>query len=309
MQWQRYLLMLVAGAFLSGCAGNKGGGPEIGENPFGPTGIPPQLRRGGAGEGTPVKAGGNTAAEAKAAAAKAAREAGYSQEDLAWTDPDNPDAELPELQELMAIGPQQETWMKSESEALRASRRSGKPLLIWFTDSAKSPASRTLSEELLTTSEFQDWAEEHTVRLVVDMTQGSNIDDAVRKTLYARQLKKKYNARGFPTLVVVSPSGEVIERYTGYRRGKEDFIFGQVKQGVSVAVENQKAWRSSLQRKGYREWSDGKGHGIFAKLGYYRDGDVILVEPDGTKIRTQEKNLSPADRVWIQEQKEARGIR
>ncbi len=310
MKWMCILPLLAAGLCLPGC-GNKAGQAEAEGNPFGPTGIPPHLRRGGGGPeeaGTPVKAGGSQAAEAEAAAEAAARAAGYSRDDLAWTDADNVDDQLPELQELMAIGPQKDPWLRSETVALRESRRTGKPLLIWFSDSKNSPASKTLSEQLLTTTEFQDWAEKNVIRMVVDMNQGSNIDDAVRKQLYARQLKKKYNSRGFPTLIVVAPSGEVIDRYTGYRRGKEDFIFGQVKQGVSLAVESRKAWQASLARKGYRNWSDGKGHEIFAKLGAYKDGKIMLVEPDGTKIRTHEKRLSSGDRVWIQEQKEARGI-
>jgi thioredoxin-related protein len=268
-------------------------------------GIPPQLGPGGKGfGGTPLKPGGNTIADAEAAA----KALGQNEADLAWTDPDNPDAELPELQELMAAGPTKGAWMKSETEALRESRKTGKPLLIWFTDSARSSTCKTLSQQLLTTQDFQNWADENTVRLVVDQTGDGDIDMATRKKVYARNLKKKYAARGYPTLMVVSPSSEVIGRYTGYRRGKEDFIFGQVKQGVEVANENRRVWHSSLEKKGYRMWSDGKGHDIFAKLGYYKDGNLILVEPEGGKVRVSESRLSAGDRVWIQKQKEIRGI-
>ena len=303
MKWQYLLPAILAGPVFTGCAGKGKNSAEAAGNPFN---IPAGALASNAAEfGTPIKRGENQAAQAEAMAKTMGYDPG---KDVIYTDPDNPDAELPELQELMAQGPREDDWRKSESEALRESRRTGKPLLIWFTDSRSSPASKTLSEQLLTTTEFQEWAEDNTIRLVVDQNQGSNIDDAVRKRLHARQLKKKYNARGFPTLMVVAPSGEVIGRYTGYRRGKEDFIFGQVKQGVSVAVENQKAWRSSLEKKGYREWSDGKGREIFAKLGAYKDGELVLVEPDGTRARTHEKRLSAADRVWIQQQKEARGI-
>lgn len=301
MNWQRQLSAMAGALLFTACAGEKATPEAAAGNPF----QMPQMGGNLKDFGTPIKGGGN---DEKAAAA-AAQALGYNPDtDLALTDPDNPDAELPELQEIMAKGPQEEIWIKSEARALRESRKTGKPVLIWFTDSANSSASRTLSENLLATSEFDSWADENTVRMVVDQNQGSNIDDAVRKKVYARDLKKKYNARGYPTLMVVSPSGEVIGRYTGYRRGKEDFIFGQVKQGVSVAVENQRVWRASLQKKGYREWSDGKGRQIFAKLGYYNNGEMVLVEPDGSKARTHEKKLSAADRVWIQEQKEARGI-
>jgi len=100
----------------------------------------------------------------------------------------------------------------------------------------------------------------------------------------------------------------VIGRYTGYRRGKEDFLWGQIKQGVAVAEEKQQAWKSSLEKKGYRDWSDGKGRSIFAKLVAYKDGQLVLAEPDGSRARTKEQNLCSADQEWIKKQKALRGI-
>ena len=126
--------------------------------------------------------------------------------------------------------------------------------------------------------------------------------------MHNRDLKKKYNARGYPTFVVLAPSGELIGRYSGYRRGKEHFIWGQMKQGVMIAAEKQEAWETSLAKKGYREWSDGKGRSLFAKLVHYKDGQLVLAEPDGQRARTQEKHLCDADREWIKKQKALRGI-
>ena len=295
------LPVLLAAGLFSGCAGTKEAEEEA--SPFGPTGIPPQLRA-NQDEGTAVAPGGNIAAGAAEALAN------YNPDELVWTDPDNPDAEIPELQGLMAVAPKKGPWRESETEALRESKQSGKPLLIWFTDSVRSGACRSLSSGLLTTSEFEEWASENTVRLIVDQSvKGKDIDDDARKKIYVRGLKKKYSARGYPTLMVLTPSGEVIGRYKGYRKGKEDFIWGQMKQGVQLAQEKQVKWKASMERKGYRDWSDGKGRVIFAKLAAYKDGELILVEPDGQRARTHEKRLSAGDRVWIQQQKELRGLR
>ncbi len=292
--------MLLATGLFSSCAGDKAEQGGLENSPFGPTGIPPELRAGRDEGGAAVAPGGNV---------QAAALANYNPDELVWTDPDDPDAEIPELQGLMAVAPQRGPWRESENEALRESKQSGKPVLIWFTDSNRSAACKSLSAGLLTTSDFDVWASENTVRLIVDQSvKGKDIDDDARKKIYVRNLKKKYNARGYPTLMVLAPSGEVIGRYKGYRKGKEDFIFGQVKQGVMLAKERQKAWKESLKRKGYRDWSDGKGRTIFAKLAAYKDGDMILVEPDGQRARTKEKNVSAGDRVWIQQQKELRGI-
>ncbi|HCQ38603.1 MAG TPA: hypothetical protein DIV39_05570, partial [Verrucomicrobiales bacterium] len=50
---------------------------------------------------------------------------------------------------------------------------------------------------------------------------------------------------------------------------------------------------------GYREWADQQGRKVFARLTRYKSGQLILVEPDGRKIRASESRLSDADRTWI----------
>jgi thioredoxin-related protein len=303
MRWFRVSFLLSMVLLLSGCGlGSKKGKPEMAGNPFGPTGVPPQLRAGQGG--TAVKPGGNVSSEAQKAALES-----YNPDELVWTDPDDPDAELPQLDTLLTAPKQKGPWWDSETEAVRESKRTGKPLLIWFTDSVRSTSCKSLSNNLLTRSEFEAWASENTVRLVVDQSvKGKNIDDTTAKVLHSRELKKKYKASGYPSLHVLAPSGEVIGRYKSYRPGQEDFIWGQLKQGVSLAKERQKSWKASLEKKGYRDWSNDSGKVIFAKLGAYQEGKMILVEPDGQRVRTHEKNLSAGDRVWIQQQKEQRGM-
>jgi thioredoxin-related protein len=302
MQPLRWIPILAASGFLASCADK----PQATASPFGPTGIPPELRKGRGAEGTAVTPGGNQAAAQEEALKKALN---YDPKtDLAWTDSDNPDAGIPELEEVWKGAGSGSRWLESETQAFREAKKTGKPVLIWFNDK-QIPASNTISTELLSTRDFENWAHENTVRLVVDMNPtGKDADEVFRRTVHNRELKKKYNARGFPTMIVVSPSSEVIGRYTGYRRGKEDFIWGQMKQGVGVANENYKVWHSGLEKKGYRQWSDGKGRSIFAKLVHYKDGELVLAEPDGQRARTKEKNLSSEDRLWIQQQKAARGI-
>ena len=305
MRWSRAIPVLSVLLLLPGCGalGGKKDEAETTPSPFGPTGVPAHLRAGH--DGTAIKPGGNAPTEAQKEALAA-----HDPNTLIWSDPDNADIELPELDGLLDAPQQKSPWWDSESMALRESTRSGKPLLIWFTDSLRSTSCKSLSTNLLERKEFEKWAEENTVRLVVDQSvKGTTIDDTTAKVLYSRELKKKYKASGYPSLHVLAPSGEVIGRYKGYRPGQEDFIWGQLKQAVSLAKERQQSWKASLAKKGYRDWSNDSGKVIFAKLGAYKEGKMILVEPDGQRIRTHEKNLSAGDRVWIQQQKELRGIR
>ena len=279
-------------------------------SPFGPTGIPPQLRANNSDPGAPVEAGGNIPASP----------AGINftpSEDIVYTDPDNPDAVIPELATVLS-NQKRGPWEESETIAKQRSVREGKPLLIWFTDSQRSPMCKALSNELFATNDFGNWATENLVRLRVDSaniktkdreadSQDSE-DYRARTIAYYAELKKRYKVMGYPALVVLSPSGEVVGQYRGYKRGDAQFVWGQLKQAHAVSVESYKGWRAGMEKKGYREWSDRRDRKIFAKLVSYSKGELILIEPNGSRARTKESSLSDNDKAWIAEQKTLRNL-
>jgi thioredoxin-related protein len=240
------------------------------------------------------------------------------EDDIVFTDPDNPEASLPELSTLLSNAPRRRgPWEQSETIAKRLAVREGKPILIWFTDSVRSPMCKALNEELLTKPDFQEWATEKIIRLKVD----SNIipDDAdmplaeketrlVEMKRHVARMKKQYKILGAPVLVMLNPAGEKIGQYRGYKRGDADFTWGLIKQAEVATAHAMKDWRTSMEQKGYREWSDLKDRKVFAKLVNCSKGAVTLVEPDGTRSRTREERLSENDRAWIAEQKRLRGL-
>ncbi|NNC88755.1 MAG: thioredoxin family protein [Akkermansiaceae bacterium] len=227
--------------------------------------------------------------------------------DIVWTDPDDPDAELPGLEDTLATqkknrGP----WEISHVEAKRLAMRAGKPLLVWFTNSQSSPVCQTLSRELFSTGDFDGWAAEHLVRLRLDFNvRGSGaasddkMDDRIRKVDYLETLKKRYKVGGYPTVLVMAPDGTVMGRYRGYRKGSPDFYWGRIKSATGLAEDHHGKWVDRMEGRGYREWTDTKGRTVFAKLLRYHRGDMILVEPDGRRLKAQERQLSSADRLWI----------
>lgn len=238
------------------------------------------------------------------------------EEDIVYTDPDRPEAGIPELATLLAA-PKRGPWEESATIARQRSAREGKPLLIWFTDSQSSPMCKALSQELFATTEFGDWATEKLVRLKVDANVTADdpnltLDEKTQRLInikaYALELKKRYKVMGYPSLIVLNPSGEVIGRYRGYKRGGAEFLWGQLRHSEAVSSEANKAWRAGLEKKGYREWQDRKERKVFAKLTSYSDGTLTLIEPDGTRSRTQEASLSDKDRAWITEQKKLRKL-
>ncbi len=236
--------------------------------------------------------------------------------DILYTDPDHPEAGIPELATLLAA-PKRGPWEESVTIAKQRSAREGKPLLIWFTDSQSSPMCKALSQDLFSTSEFGNWATDKLVRLRVDANvvaddPGLTLDEKNERLVvlkhYAADLKKRYKVMGYPSLIMLSPSGEVVGRYRGYKRGDAEFLWGQLKHAEAVSTEAYKGWRTGLENKGYREWQDRKERKVFARLTSYSNGTLTLIEPDGTRSRTQEATLSDKDRAWIAEQKKLRRL-
>ncbi len=269
-----------------------------------PGAVPPSMRGPNQSGGVPVKPGPAVQLT--------------PEEDIVFTDPDNPDSSLPELSTLLSAAPKRRgPWEQSETIAKRRAAREGKPLLIWFTDSARSPMCKALSQELFNDPEFETWAAEKLVRLRIDTNltvdeTDMSLDDRENLIVvhrdYVTRLKKQYKVLGHPVMIMLNPSGEVIGSYRGYQRGEADFKWGLIKQAEASSSHFYQSWRKSLEAKGYREWRDQKDRKVFAKLSNYSKGTLSLIEPDGTRSRTHENKLCDEDRAWLAEQKKMRGL-
>jgi hypothetical protein len=293
-------LGLAAGLAISGCAKQS---VNI-EDSFPPPGGGPTIRA-GTGGGTAVVSGGNQGQLPTNITPP---------EDISWTGFDGEG--IPELQKLMNA-PKKGPWEESETIARQTAAREGKPILIWFTDSARSPMCKALSAELFATPEFGKWAGDHLVRLRVDSNISVDdpklsLDEKITRQTdlrnYVKRLKKRYRVLGHPSVLMLNPSGEVMTRYRGYRGGDADYFWGLIKQGVVSSEAAYASWRKGLEKKGYREWRGKGARKVFAKLVSYSKGTLILIEPGGGRYKTDESRLSRGDRKWIEEQKALRGI-
>jgi hypothetical protein len=312
---QYFPWFLIAALALSSCA--KPGKIEVQKqfNPITPSGKPLIRPSGSAGRGTPVVPGGNATNPATAIN-------DTPEEEILYTSMDNPEEGLPELSDILGAAPRKRgPWEESETVAKQRAAREGKPILIWFTDSQSSPMCKALNQELFSTPEFGMWASEKVIRLRVDSNVGGSefvsdpdisLDEEETRRAdvrsYTRALKKRYKVLGAPTLLLLNPSGEVIGRYRGYKRGQADYTWGLIKHGEAVSANARKEWRASLETKGYREWRDRKDRTVFAKLTAYSDGTLTLIEPDGTRSKTHENKLCDEDQNWLVQQKKNRGL-
>ena len=299
---------LLAVALLGGLAAcgsfQKGPEPTTQAPP-----VPPQFRGGEGGADVRRVSGDNPEEAAAAAEGLAQRDEG-----IVFLDPDNPEAGLSELSEVMSASATKGPWYLSFIEARKAAMRQGKPLVVWFTDTEKSGLCRFLSAEVFDQPEFRGWAEKEALRVRLDfnvegISKGRDLtaeDDRLRKEDYLKKLKKRYKVLGLPTVLVMAPDGTVTGSYRGYERTYGEFYLDRMQKAAGVAASHHQKWVKKMEKRGYRVWTDNKGRTIFAKLLVYRDRTLILAEPDGNRLKARESNLSELDQQWIAAEKSRR---
>jgi len=106
-----------------------------------------------------------------------------------------------------------QTDMKKASEMAKASDRY---ILLNFTGSDWCGWCMKLDAEVFSQKEFKEYAENNLVCVKLDFPRRIALPAEVKKQ--NEELAKKYAVRGFPTIVVLSPSGETAGT-TGYQPG------------------------------------------------------------------------------------------
>ncbi len=228
-------------------------------------------------------------------------------EELIWTNPDNPDEELPDLVAAFENKRRGNGWFHDMGRAVKHAKREGHPLIVWFHDSVTSPKSKTLGAELLDTPEFNNWCKDRVVRVKLDA--GASLDETARSSAKynmraINSLQRRYGLSRKPALAVISPQGKIVARVDGF----DGFVSGvdqELRHGVEQAEKEYSKHKEKLRTKGYRDWHARKGHkAIFARLQRFdeKNNMVYLREPGGKITRTRLESFSRADIDYLDEQ-------
>lgn len=215
-----------------------------------------------------------------------------TEEELIWTNPDDPDADIPGLAEAFENKRLGNGWLIDMNQAVRLARRQERPLIVWFHDSVISPKSKELAQEYLDTKEFDAWCRDRVVRVRLDS--GASLDDSTShqaKYSFRRinALQKRYGLKKKPSLAVITPSGKIVQRLDGYDGFLATFV-QELKAGVISAEREYKNYKQQYVDMGYREWHQRRGdHTVFAKvMRLDEQHDVVyLKEPGGRVSRTK----------------------
>lgn len=107
-------------------------------------------------------------------------------------------------------------WETDFEKASADASKSGKYMLLDFSGSDWCGWCIKLDKEVFNTAEFKEFAEKNLVCVMIDFPNKKKQDDVLKAQNTA--LAKKYDVQGYPTVIVLTPDGAVVER-TGYRKG------------------------------------------------------------------------------------------
>ena len=123
---------------------------------------------------------------------------------------------------LGALQAGEPAWLTDLDQGRQQAARAGRPLLVYFTGSTWCGPCKALHAEVLTSPEFAAFAKGHVlVKLDYPPFSERSEDKVKANPALARLIavKDQYRVPGFPTLIVLSPSGQELARHTGYGPG------------------------------------------------------------------------------------------
>ncbi len=122
-------------------------------------------------------------------------------------------------------------WEDNFEKALQRAEKEDKYVLVDFSGSDWCGWCIKLDDEVFSKKAFKEYAKESLVLVLLDFPRWKELPKATREQNEA--LLKKYGVRGFPTVLLLSPKGEVAGR-TGYRPGGPEAYVQHIKEMIEA---------------------------------------------------------------------------
>ncbi len=109
-------------------------------------------------------------------------------------------------------------WFEDFDEAAAAAKKESKHLLVDFTGSDWCGWCIKLDKEVFDHEEFLKQAQEQYVLVKLDFPRGKAVKETVPNPQRNQELSERYDVKGFPTILLMTPEGDVFGQ-TGYQPG------------------------------------------------------------------------------------------
>jgi protein disulfide-isomerase len=118
-------------------------------------------------------------------------------------------------------------WQTDYAAAKSAATQQNKYILLDFTGSDWCPYCIKMDKEVFAKPAFSTFADQKLVLVKLDFPRRAN--QSVAEKSQNQELAKKYGIEGFPTYVLLDPSGKEVRRQVGYLEGGPDAFISWAK--------------------------------------------------------------------------------
>ena len=125
-------------------------------------------------------------------------------------------------------------WLTNIDDAKKIAKTHKKLILLEFTGSDWCGWCIKLDEEVFSQAAFKAYADESLVLVELDFPRDNDQSQALKSQNQA--LAEKYKVRGFPTILILSPEGKLLEK-TGYKRGGAEAYVQHLKDILAAAEQ------------------------------------------------------------------------
>lgn len=164
-------------------------------------------------------------------------------------------------------------WMTNYDEAVKLSKSTSKPLVLFFTGSDWCGWCQKLEQESLDTPEFAQEAGDKFIFMKLDFPVNTTLPSQL--ATQNKQLQKKFNISGFPTLVILDSKQQTQIGKTGYRPGGGRAFAHHLQKIVS----DFSGYQQKVQSMGQQKLSSAELKKLYETaqvFGYEEDADQIL---------------------------------
>ena len=126
---------------------------------------------------------------------------------------------------LLALSARAAEWSDNYDAALSRAKSEHKLVLLDFTGSDWCIWCKRTDDEVFSTPKFKAFADRNLELVTVDFPRTSTLEPKVRAQNEA--LRDKFGVQGYPTLIVLDPSGKVVVTQEGYLEGGPNAFIAQ----------------------------------------------------------------------------------
>jgi protein disulfide-isomerase len=138
------------------------------------------------------------------------------------------------LAALFCVESRASDWGTDYEKALAEAKQAGRYLLLDFSGSDWCGWCKRLDTEVFRTTEFKNFAANSLVCVLVDFPRKKRLTGKLKEQNAG--LAEKYHVHGYPTIILLSPEGDMVGK-TGYRKGGAESYVDHLKEMIAAHKE------------------------------------------------------------------------